>query len=160
MGRAASQKRVRGIVFLVKKEAVGHELNHLRAFHKRRRRVNEATPLSLIYGLISAVCEVLCIFRAVPVNSALPDVSDALCDLDKKKKTTKKQKCASLHLNLIVILMFSSLFFHIARTPFPCRFKPTPSGHLHSEEICISKNNEKLGYMYLDIISAVGQPAL
>lgn len=95
MGRAASQKRVRGIVFLVKKEAVGHELNHLRAFHKRRRRVNEATPLSLIYGLISAVCEVLCIFRAVPVNSALPDVSDALCDLDKKKKNNKKKMCFS-----------------------------------------------------------------
>lgn len=146
----------RGIVFLVKNEATGHELDHLRAFHKRRRGVNEATALSLIYGLISAVCEVLCIFRAVPVNAALPGVSDALCDLDKKTK----QKCASLHLNLIVILMFSSLFFHIARTPFPCRFKPTPSGHLHSEEICISKNNEKLGYMYLDIISAVGQPAL
>lgn len=123
-------------------------MDHLCAFHKR---VNEATPLSLISGLISAVCEVLCIFRAVPVNSALPDVSDALCE-------QTKQKCASLHLTLIVILMFSSLFFHIARTPFPCRFKPTPSGHLHSEEICISKSNEKLGYMYLDIISAVGQP--
>lgn len=74
---------------------------------------------------------------------------------------TLKQKNVPLclHLNFIVFLTFSSLFFHIARTPFPRRFKPTPSGHLHSEEICISKSNEKLGYMYLDIISAVGQPA-
>lgn len=59
--------------------------------------------------------------------------------------------------NLIVVLMFSSFFFHIARTPFPCRFKPTPSGHLHSEEICISRNKEKLGYIDLEIISAVVQ---
>lgn len=113
--------------------------------------MNEVTPLCLIYRLISAVCVILNAYSELFLLT-LPYGMHCV--------TLKQKKCASLHLNFILILMFSSLFFHIARTPFPCRFKPTPSGHLHSGEICISKSNEKLGYMYLDIISAVGQPAL
>lgn len=61
-------------------------------------------------------------------------------------------KLSKYFLGVFNVLFIS--FFHVARTPFQRRFKATPSGHTHSEEICISKNKEKLGYRNLDLIIA------
>uniref|UniRef100_A0A668VXQ4 Uncharacterized protein n=1 Tax=Oreochromis aureus TaxID=47969 RepID=A0A668VXQ4_OREAU len=110
--------------------------------------------------------EQVCIFIC-RLSLSLPFFSPLFCTppLCVSQSSSTKQRCSAHKIlkNVLICqyfysrLMFSSFFFHIARTPFPCRFKPTPSGHLHSEEICISRNKEKLGYIYLAIISAVGQ---
>lgn len=67
---------------------------------------------------------------------------------------SSKNCCLIVRVYMGVLTFSSFFFFHIARTPFQRRFKATPSGHIHSEEICISRNKEKSGYMHLEIISA------